>query len=104
VAATLAAVYVLRMTALGAFYMHNMTAGWWLLTTLIAIALWGAAVWITVSVVRSRRVPPDEPLAILDRRLAVGEISVEEYEDHRRALAGEPAAVRPDARPAVKPT
>jgi uncharacterized membrane protein len=102
------------MNPIGAFYMHNMTAGWWLFTILIAIALWGAAIWIAVTVVRTRREPRDQPLAILDRRLAVGEISVEEYEARRAALAGKqdpeirpgyaiPSVENPDVRSRGRP-
>ena len=32
--------------------------------------------------------PPDEPLAILQRRFAEGEISAKEYEQRRRILSG----------------
>lgn len=80
------------MTPFAVFYMHHMGAGWWLLTTLVALALWGLATWTALTLVRKRRAADSEPIeppaAILGRRLAAGEISVEEYEARRQALAG----------------
>lgn len=69
---------------------HMTTAGWivsvvWML---IIVALIVAALLFLLSGARSRgdggNVPPRE---ILDRRLASGELSVEEYERLRRTLA-----------------
>ena len=59
------------------------------------VAFWGLVIWGVVTLVRGAasgsRQPEtdaDRPLDILQRRLARGEISVEEYEELRDALLG----------------
>ena len=82
--------------------MHDI--GWfgWLPMSVGIVAFWGLVIWGIVAVVRggssgSQQAEEDtsRPLDILQRRLARGEISVEEYDDLRHALIR-----RPDKAPA----
>lgn len=75
------------------FYAHNV--GWlgWLVMSVGMVAFWGLVIWGIVALVRggsssSREPEPagERPLEILQRRLARGEISVEQYEELRDAL------------------
>ena len=65
--------------------------GWWIVMLLFWVLVAAGIVW---AISRASRSQPDErragatPLEILERRLAEGSISVEEYEERRRALAG----------------
>ena len=77
------------------FYMHSFGWGWWLLMSIGMVAFWGLVIWGIVALARgggSRREQlasePNQPLDILQRRLARGEISTEEYEELRDALTG----------------
>ena len=67
-------------------------AGWMIVMMLGMVLFWGlviiGVVWLlreTSS--RSHHGPKVDPLAILDRRLAEGQISVEEYERRKRTLS-----------------
>jgi putative membrane protein len=89
------------------YYMHDIGWGGWLLMSLGMVAFWGLVIWAIVALVRGGSSKPqqpgreadqsDQPLDILQRRLARGEISVEEYEELRDALIG-----RPRSRPLEK--
>lgn len=78
------------------FYMHNIGWGWWLLMSIGMVAFWGLVIYAIVAVLRnepaSRREEPapEDPDAILKRRLAEGEISIEEYERRYTALHPQP--------------
>lgn len=79
----------------GMFYMHGIGWGWWLLMSFGMVAFWGLVIWGIVTLVRGGSsgaeqpaVESDRPLDVLQRRLARGEISVEEYEELRDALIG----------------
>ena len=66
--------------------------GWWLVMVIAMVAFWGLALAVVVGIVRgavsSRRVEePDDPLELLDRRLAEGQISIDEYEKRRAILS-----------------
>ena len=75
--------------------------GWWILMAIGMILFWGLVilgiVWV-VRELRSRADHPhhsgraDDPMAILDRRLAEGVISAEEYRQRKSILAGESTA------------
>ena len=74
-------------------------AGGWVLMSLFWIALLGTVVWAIARIVLGRgndaqepRRSPEEPLEILDRRLASGEIDVQTYERLRSTLTSRPAA------------
>jgi len=71
--------------------------GWWLVMTLGMVVFWGAVIAVVVWLLRggdfasrSASSPPQDaaPAEILDRRLADGSLSVEEYERRRRLLDG----------------
>jgi putative membrane protein len=94
-----AAVLELRMAAepsvssvRGMFYMHDIGWGWWLLMSVGMVAFWALVVYGIVFVARGGwrdriEPPPQEgPDDILRRRLAQGEISIEEYERLHDAL------------------
>jgi putative membrane protein len=69
----------------GAYWqMHDMDTGWWILMTAGWIVLWAFVIWALVAVRRGRA--DRAPREILDRRLADGEITVEEYERLRDAM------------------
>lgn len=87
--------------------MHgDVGAGWWVVMVVGMVVFLGVVILIGARVLRDGlqrhpSAPPAEtPTAVLERRLAEGAITVEEYEQRRRALtepapAGTPAAGRP---------
>ena len=79
------------------WYMHGAGWGWWILMTIGMVAFWAAIIYLVVWLVRGTRSARDQqpmntssetPLEILKRRLAAGEISVDEYNEKRAALEG----------------
>lgn len=67
--------------------------GWMIVTMLGMILFWGLVVLGIVWLLREgfgreRPGPGPDPLAILDRRLAEGKLTVSEYEERRKTLAG----------------
>ena len=70
----------------GMFYMHRFGWGWWLLMSIGMVAFWGVVIYGVAWLLRGgspqrpEQPPPERPREILKRRLAQGEISVEEYE------------------------
>jgi putative membrane protein len=78
-----------------AWGMHDgdIGTGWMIVTMLGMILFWGLVVlgivWLLrESVGRRHQGPAADPLSILDRRLAEGELTVSEYEERRKTLAG----------------
>ena len=78
----------------------GMGAGGWILMSLFWIALFAVVVWAILRIVpnRSQEAPSgsqspasQEPLEILDRRLASGEIDVKAYDQLRSKLTSSPA-------------
>lgn len=69
-------------------YYNHMDWGWAALMTLGWIALVGIFVALVVLAMRERRTASARD--VLDRRLAAGEIDVEEYERLRKAMASKP--------------
>lgn len=79
-------------------YGGGMGAGGWLLMSVVWVALVVLIVWAAVHLFPRRGQPDfygtpqlpssreDDPLAILDRRLAHGEIDVETYDELRKRL------------------
>ena len=71
-------------------------AGWWVLMSIGMFAFWGVVIAGVVWLVRGgslgapRRSAPEDPLDVLDRRLAEGALSPEEYEERRRLLRSPP--------------
>ena len=76
-------------------HMGDWGAGWWILMAFLMVVFWGllivGVVWLARSSM-SERHRPDQGSAIdiLDRRLAGGEISPEEYRERRATLTGQP--------------
>lgn len=75
------------------WYWHHGEAGigWWIVMMLGMIVFWGAIVALVVWLLRGggidlRRHPREDPHEILERRLADGSITIEEYEQRRAAL------------------
>ena len=71
-------------------------SGGWVLMGLGMVLFWGLIIFAGVWLVRTLSGPGHQvaaqhapsPLEVLDRRLADGTVSVEEYEKRRRLLAG----------------
>lgn len=66
--------------------------GWMIVMMLGMVLFWGlivvGVVWLLREAIgRSHHPATLDPLAILDRRLAEGQISVEEYEQRRKTLS-----------------
>jgi putative membrane protein len=84
--------------------MHD-GGGWWVLAAVVMMLFMGGMMWMMMrgmggSSSRDSSAPPDSlarresPMDTLDRRLAEGEISTEEYRERREALvdgAAEPS-------------
>lgn len=72
----------------------EMDGGWWIVMIFGMVLFWAVVIAAAVWLVRGglgggeRRDKEADPLRILERRLANGEISVEEYETRRRVLIG----------------
>jgi uncharacterized membrane protein len=72
----------------------DMGFGWWLVMFFINVAFWAAVIYGIVWLVRGglhRSTRGETPEAILDRRLASGEITVDEYERLSERLGRGPA-------------
>jgi len=74
--------------------MHDVGAGWWVVMMLGMLIFWGLVIAGVVWLVRelSGRRPDresEQPLDVLQRRLAEGDISVDEYERRREILEGQ---------------
>jgi len=70
---------------------HRMDGGWWVAMAIGMIAFWavviGAIVWLLRGGLSARGAGRrEDPLEILDRRLAEGAVDVDEYERRRKAL------------------
>jgi putative membrane protein len=66
-------------------------ASWmWLLGTLTMLLFWGGLIVLIVWAVRQfapgQRAPAEDPMTILRRRLAAGEITQEQFDQMRRTL------------------
>jgi putative membrane protein len=78
------------------FYVHQSAGwgwGWWVLMTFGMIAFWAVLIYALLWLVRSGRsgeerrfAAPEPPKEILQRRLAEGEISLDEYERLAQAI------------------
>jgi putative membrane protein len=78
------------------WYMHDIGWGWWLLMSVGMVAFWGLVVYGVLSVARgealgrSREPRSESADEVLRRRLAAGEITVEEYQRVRSVLEDSP--------------
>jgi uncharacterized membrane protein len=80
---------------------HDMGSGGWIVMALVLIIIVALLVWLVLRTTggdaRDRRSPErgsggggdEPPLRILDRRLAEGKITVEDYEQRKKILAGD---------------
>jgi len=71
--------------------MHDAGWGWWLLMSIGMVAFWSLIIYGIVLLVRGQTNPREPesrelPTEILKRRLAAGEISIDEYEQLRETL------------------
>ncbi len=79
-------------TLADAWGMHDVDVGaGWMIVMMLGMALvWGgiavAVVWLLREAIGRNR--SSDPLEILDRRLAEGKLSLEEYEQRKRHLGG----------------
>ena len=70
--------------------------GWWLAMAAEMVLFWAVVIYVIVRLTRGTSSvtqrnskhadPPDAPLVVLKRRLAAGEISVEEYDALRAVI------------------
>ena len=73
-----------------AWGMHgDVGAGWWIVMMLIMVAFLGAILIGGAYLIRGRGERAESPMEILDRRLAAGEISSDEYRERRAVLTGD---------------
>jgi putative membrane protein len=72
---------------LGYVSMHNMGWGWAVLMTIAWLAILGLLVGAVLTRMRDRS--SASPREILDRRLAAGEIDLDQYESARAAMSRE---------------
>ena len=82
---------------LGYVYMHDMGWGWAVLMTIAWLAILGLIVGVVLTAVRDRR--SASPREILDRRLAAGELDLDEYERARAAMSREGTGGSPTGPP-----
>jgi putative membrane protein len=75
-------------------HMDDWGAGWWIAMALGMVLFWGLVIVGVVWLVRSVPWRADQrgagPIEILDRRLAAGEISADDYRERREILEGKP--------------
>ena len=87
----------------------DLDGGWWIVMGIGMIVFWALVilgiVWLVRELAHPREARPatsdpdpfdPDPFAILDRRLAAGEISPEEYRERRAMLRGEPSTSSDD--------
>jgi len=72
-----------------------MGGGWWIIMVIGMVVFWGLIIAGLVLLVRyiaaqtpPRALSPGTPVDVLNRRLAAGEINVEEYENLRHRIEG----------------
>ena len=87
-------------------HMGDWGAGWWILMALMMVVFWGlvvlGVVWLVRALMTERHAPRDaSPFELLDRRLASGEISPEEYRERREVMQGNPGAGMGQEQPKV---
>jgi putative membrane protein len=68
--------------------MMNWNGGWgwfWLMIPMMLV-MWAVIALLILPWLRTSRDQPPSPIALLDRRLAAGEITIEEYRSRRSEL------------------
>jgi putative membrane protein len=66
-------------------------SGWWILMTVMMVVFWGGIIWFAVTLIRrpnftSNNVTRKTAHEILDKRLARGEIELDDYRQRLEAL------------------
>lgn len=94
------------LVAQGDFDGHmDWDGGWWILMAIGMVLFWGLVifgiVWVARELGSRREHHPhpgrvDDPMAILDRRLAEGTVSTEEYRQRKAILSGASPPESPD--------
>ncbi|MFN8215117.1 MAG: SHOCT domain-containing protein [Solirubrobacterales bacterium] len=73
-------------------HMGNWGAGWWILMAFLMVVFWGLVivgiVWLVRSLTPGHGGHRATPIDVLERRLASGEISPEEFRERRATLVG----------------
>ena len=93
---------------------HDLDGGWWIVMMIGMLLFWALVVVAVVWAVRAwtgGQGPggpgparhESTPQEVLERRLAEGEISVEEYEERRRVLSGPAGTARTANSPSDSP-
>lgn len=80
------------------FYMHNFGWGWWTVMSVGMVAFWALVIYGIVWLIRGGQnsqqpvdAEPEPPKEILKRRLAEGEITIEEYRQLLDILDNQPS-------------
>jgi putative membrane protein len=93
-------------------YGNHMTTAWWILAGFGGVIVWRLILWAAFSLIaagrdrRATRTSTADAREVLERRLALGEISLEEYDRIRTALAAYASDSReatPNQPPAATP-
>ena len=77
------------------WHMNGVGWGWWLLMSVVMVAFWALVIYGVYWFARNPRSPSsgederETPDDVLKRRLAAGEITVDEYDRLREAITGE---------------
>lgn len=87
------------------FHHDDVGVGWGLVMMLIMVIFWGLVIYGVIALIRGGlagdRREPDDPGEILKRRLAAGEITVEEYERRRAVIEAGASGDPPPGKPAA---
>jgi putative membrane protein len=91
------------------WHMNDVGWGWWLLMSVGMVAFWALRIYGVVWLARGTAsqgpqapqppAPSESPQQVLERRLAAGEVSVEDYERLRAVLDQEPNKPPPEPAP-----
>jgi putative membrane protein len=73
------------------FYMHGIGWGWWLVMSIGIVAFWGLVIYAIILLIRSpshegAEQSGESPEQVLKRRLAQGELSIDEYRQLQATL------------------
>lgn len=77
------------------FYMHGIGWGWWLVMSIGIVAFWGLVIYATILLIRGpsregAELPGESPEQTLKRRLAQGELSIDEYRQLQATIREHP--------------
>lgn len=70
---------------------HDTGTGWWFVMMFAMVLFWGLIIYASTRLLRGRPSAPgahmETPAEILNRRLADGTLSPEEFKEHRRLMS-----------------